>query len=199
MDESLGHKAVSGAMWATIDRLGAMTLQFVVNLILANLLLPADFGAIGMLAIFIAVSQALVDGGFGSALIQKKTPTQTDYSTVFYWNIAFSCILYLVLFASAPGIAYFFNMPELCGVLRCIGLTVIFGSVTAIQTTRLKKSLAFRTIAIANLSSLIAGAVTGIVMALNGFGVWSLVSMQVCGNIMSVLLLWLFTRWFRRL
>ena len=72
MAESLGHKATTGAIWASIDRFGIMVLQFVVNLILARLLLPQDFGAVGMLAIFIAVSQVLIDGGFGSALIQKK-------------------------------------------------------------------------------------------------------------------------------
>lgn len=105
MSESLGNKATVGAVWATIDRFGSMTLQFIVNLIMARLLVPADFGAIGMLAIFIAVSQTLIDGGFSSALIQKKEPSQTDYSTIFFWNIFFSACLYLILFISAPLIA----------------------------------------------------------------------------------------------
>ena len=72
MDNTLVHKTATGAIWATIDRFGNMALQFIVNLVLARLLMPDDFGAIGMLAIFIAVSQVIIDGGFGNALIQKK-------------------------------------------------------------------------------------------------------------------------------
>lgn len=87
MSSELGKKATAGAVWASIDRVSYMGLQFVVNIILANLLLPEDYGAIGLLAIFMLVSQALVDGGFSSALIQKKEPTQDDYSTIFFWNL----------------------------------------------------------------------------------------------------------------
>lgn len=104
----LGKQVVSGTIWAAIDRMGTMVVQFIVNLILARwLLMPEDFGYIGMLAIFISVSQTLVDGGFGSALIQKKAPSQEDYSTIFYWNVLFSAILYLILFLVSPLVASF--------------------------------------------------------------------------------------------
>lgn len=195
MSESLGNKATVGAVWATIDRFGSMTLQFIVNLIMARLLVPADFGAIGMLAIFIAVSQTLIDGGFSSALIQKKEPSQTDYSTIFFWNIFFSACLYLILFISAPLIAGFFNMPVLSSVLRVIGLNLILTAVIAIQTTRLRKSLAFRSIAITNISAYILGGACAVTYAYNGGGIWSLVMMQILYGLFSILILWIITRW----
>lgn len=195
MIESIGHKAASGAVWATIDRFGNMGLQFVVNLILARLLLPEDFGAIGMITIFIAVSQVLIDGGFGSALIQKKNPTQTDFSTIFYWNILFSSGLYLILFLCAPHIARFFSMPILSGVLRGIGLTLIINSVFTLQKTRLQKQLEFKKIAICSLSSYILGSIVAVILAYHGVGVWSLVAMQIIYGIVFVSVLWIVTRW----
>ncbi len=195
MAESLGNKATVGAVWATIDRFGSMMLQFIVNLIMARLLVPADFGAIGMLAIFIAVSQTLIDGGFSSALIQKKEPSQTDYSTIFFWNIFFSGCLYLILFLSAPLIAGFFNMPVLASVLRVIGLNLILTAVIAIQTTRLRKSLAFRSIAITNISAYILGGTCAVAYAYYGGGIWSLVMMQILYGLFSIIILWIITRW----
>ncbi|WP_304633827.1 oligosaccharide flippase family protein, partial [uncultured Muribaculum sp.] len=155
MDNTLVHKTATGAIWATIDRFGNMALQFIVNLVLARLLMPDDFGAIGMLAIFIAVSQVIIDGGFGNALIQKKNPSQTDYSTIFYWNIGLSTVMYSLLYAFSPYIAIYFKMPILSDVLRAIGLILITTSIISIQTVRLRKQLAFKTIAITNLGSYI--------------------------------------------
>lgn len=195
MTESLGHKAASGAVWATIDRFGNMVLQFVVNLILARLLLPSDFGAIGMLAIFITVSQVLIDGGFGSALIQKKEPTQTDYSTIFYWNLGFSIFLYCILYFFAPLVGSFFSMQILSDVLRVIGLSLVLNAILSIQKVKLQKQLAFRIIAITNLSSYISGAILAILMAFHGYGVWSLVALQIFSGLISVLVLWAITRW----
>lgn len=195
MGNSLGHKALTGAVWAGIDRFGVMGLQFVVNLILARLLLPKDFGIIGMLAIFIAVSQVLIDGGFGSSLLQKKEPTQTDYSTIFYWNLFFSTVLYFILYLSAPVIGRFYSMPILTDVLRVMGFSLIINSVFTIQRNRLQKHLAFKLIAIIELSAYILSALVSIYMAYIGFGVWSLVAMQIISGIISVFVAWLSTRW----
>lgn len=195
MSESLGHKATSGAVWASVDRFGIMVLQFVVNLILARLLLPEDFGAIGMLAIFIAVSQVLIDGGFASALIQKKNPTQIDYSTIFFWNIGFSTFLYLILFLCAPAISRFYSMPVLSNVLRVMGLSIIINSIFSIQKNRLQKQFAFKLMAITELSAYILGAALSIIMAYEGYGIWSLVVMQISSSLASVLVIWQTTRW----
>ena len=195
MADSLGHKATTGAIWATIDRFSSMIIQFVVNLILARLLLPKDFGIIGMLAIFIAVSQTLIDSGFGSALIQKKQPSQTDYSTIFYWNLCFSALLYSLLFLVAPVIATFYNMPMLCNVLRTLALGLILNGILSIQRTRLQKILAFRAIAIVNVSSYILGALVAVLMAQNDFGVWSLVGMQLVYGGVGIIIMWCVTHW----
>ena len=192
----LGHKVITGTLWASIDKMGAMAIQFVVNLILARLLMPADFGCIGMLTIFISVSQSLIDGGFGSALIQKKDPTQEDYSTIFYWNIMFSVFLYVILFVFAPKIASFFNLPVLCDVLRVFGLVIIFNSLIIIQNNRLRKQLAFKTIALINVGSLALAACIAIYLAYNGWGVWSLVAMQLLYGIFQNCFLWGGVRWF---
>ncbi len=195
MAESIGKKALKGTAWATVDRFGNMTLQFVVNLVLANLLLPADFGVIGVLAIFIAVSQTIIDGGFASALIQRKSPTEADYSTIFYWNLGFSLILYGVLFLIAPAVARYFGMPVFCDVLRVISLNLVISALAQVQLVRLKKELAFKRLALVNLVSYIAASFVAIVMAFHGYGVWCLVAMTVVNQAMVTSLYWVLNRW----
>ena len=148
-----------------------------------------------MLTIFMAVSQVLIDGGFGSALIQKKNPTQTDYTTIFYWNISLSVIIYLILYISSPWIAAFYNLPILQSVLRVIGITLIINGAVAIQQTRLRKMLAFRTIAITNLSAYVISGGISIYMAFNGGGVWSLVWNQLIYGMLMVIIFAIITRW----
>lgn len=195
MIKSLGRKVVSGTVWASFDRIGTMALQFIVNLILTRLLMPADFGYIGMLAIFISVSQTLVDGGFGSALIQKKEPTPQDYSTIFYWNLFLAVVLYGILFLCAPFVAMFFDLPLLCKLLRVLGLILIINALIIVQNNRLRKQLAFRVIALINVGSFLAAAIIAIVLAYTGFGVWSLVAMQLLFGFFQNCLLWGIVRW----
>lgn len=195
MAESLGHKAITGTIWASIDRMSTMAIQFIINLILARLLMPEDFGYIGMLAIFISVSQTLIDGGFGSALIQKKEPSQTDYSTVFYWNLLFAIFLYSLLFLCAPFVASFFRLPLLCRILRILGVILIINAFVIVQNNRLRKQLAFRTIALVNISSYITAAIIAVWLAYKGMGVWSLVAMQLLCGIFQNCLLWSIVRW----
>lgn len=170
-------------------------MQFGFNLVLARLLIPRDFGIIGMIEIFILVSQVLVDGGFASALIQKKEPTQTDYSTIFYWNIFISVVLYGVLFLCAPPIARFYNMPQLSEVLRVIGLILITNALSIIQTNRLRKQLALGRLACANLAAYGTGGALAVVAAYHGFGVWSLVILQLGYSSLLAVILWIITKW----
>lgn len=194
-NESIGNKAVKGSLWAAFDKFGTLGIQFAVNLILARILLPSDFGAVGMLAIFIAVSNTVIEGGFGSALIQKKDPTRTDYSTIFYWNVGLSVFIYLVIFVCAPYVARFFKMEILEGVLRGIGLSLILTAIAGIQTNRLQKQLRFNTIAATNILSFTAAGIVSVIMAYMGFGVWSLVVLQVLQSFLRVLILLVLTRW----
>ena len=192
---SLGEKIFVGSIWAATDKFGTIFLQFIVNLVLARLLMPSDYGCIGMLTIFIVVSQTLIDGGFGSALIQKKNPTQEDYSTIFYWNLFFSILLYIVLFFLSPFIAIFFKMPLLNQVLRVLGIILIINSFSIIQNNRLRKQLALGRIALANISALFGASLIAILLAYHGYGVWSLVIMQLLNAFLVAIILWLVAKW----
>lgn len=195
MADSLGKKAVKGTIWSAIDRIGNMCLQFGVNIVLARLLLPKEFGAIGMIEIFLVVAQVLVDGGFAAALIQKKEPTQTDYSTIFFWNILIAVIVYGAIYISAPFIADFYNYPVIKNVLRVIGLIVVTNALSIIQTNRLRKQLAISKLASSNLISYLIGGGLAIYTASNGWGVWSLVILQLGYSSILALILWFATGW----
>ena len=108
MSTSLKQKTISGVIWSSLQRFGTMGISFISNIVLARLLTPDDYGCIGMLMIFIALSSTFIDGGFGSALIQKKRPTSEDYSTIFFWNIFLSLVLYGILYICSPLIANFY-------------------------------------------------------------------------------------------
>lgn len=172
-----------------------MGVSFIANVVLARLLTPSDFGAIGMLAIFVSISTTFIDGGFGSALIQKKEPTQTDYSTIFYINIVVSVLLYLLLYVSAPYIAEFYHMEILKNVLRVLGLILIINAFSIIQANRLRKNLQFKKLSVVSLASITISTIIAIFMAYRGYGVWSLVWMQIINGGVSTLLLWIYGKW----
>lgn len=195
MNGTTGHKAATGTIWAAIDRFGVMAVQFVANMVLAWLLSPADFAVIGILVVFIAVSNSLLDGGFGSALIQKDKPTERDYSTVFYFNAAVSVVVYGALYASAPAISAWFAIPVLGPVLRVLGLVLIANAFCIIPATRLRKQLAFKRLAVVSVASATAGGVIGISLALRGAGVWALVALQVVSASVRAILLWVVAQW----
>lgn len=194
-EKSLKEKTISGMIWSTVGRFGTMALSFVSNLVLARLLMPDDFGVIGMLHIFIAVSSVFVTAGFGSALIQKKNPTHIDYTSVFWWNLAAAILFYWILFFSAPAIARFYEMPELKPVVRVLSLTLIINSFSIVQTNQLRKHLKFRHLSMRTLGAAFAGTVVGIIMALLGYRYWSLVASTLVTNLVGVLLLWRLSSW----
>lgn len=184
-----------GILWSAIDRFGVVLLQFVINLVLARLLTPDDFGLVGMILIFVVVSQTLIDSGFGSALIQKLNPTQTDYSTVFWWNLLFSILLYAIIHLIASGVASFYHNHELAPLLRVIALVVIINSFSLVQKARLKKSLSFDKIAITDIISYSVSAVIAFYLAKQGMGAWSLVFMQIANAFISAILFWSVAKW----
>lgn len=193
--ESLKERAISGMVWSSVQKFGTISISFIANLILARLLLPADFGSIGMLIVFIALSDTLIDGGFGSALIQKKTPTNTDYSTVFYWNILLAVFLYLFLFLASPYIADFYSIIELSDLLRVLGAILLINSFNIIQTNILIKQLRFKVLAKRDLISTTIGSIIGVSLAYNDFGAWSLVASILVSGVIKSILLWTTCRW----
>lgn len=195
MSKKLKQEAIAGMIWSSIGKFGTLGLSFISNLILARLLMPRDFGYIGMLSIFLAISQVFISGGLGSALIQKKKTTQIDYDTVFYWNLVLSIILVVILFFAAPSIAKFYNMALLKDLLRILSLGLVIGAFSMIQSTQLQKNLRFKELSIRNIIATLLGVLASIVMALNGYGVWSLVVSSLLSTTVSVFLLWKMSTW----
>lgn len=195
MADSLKKTALKGTVWSTIERFSVQGVTFVVMIIMARLLDPTDYGLVGMLTIFIAISQALVDSGFSQALIRKQKRTQTDNSTVFYFNIAVGLILYLILFFAAPAIARFYSQPLLVPLTRVIGLSVLINSFVVVQRALFTVQIDFKTQAKASMSAALVSGAVGIYMAYTGFGVWSIAAQQIVNLLVNVSLLWVMSSW----
>ena len=192
---SLKQQTVSGMIWSAIGKFGTMGISFVSNMVLARLLMPSDYGTIAMLHIFIALSNLLIIGGFSSALIQKKDAKHIDYTSVFYWNVVASIILYFTLFFCAPAIERFYNMPELSKVLRIQSISIVISAFSAVQTSILSKQLNFKVLTNRNIVAALCGTIVSIIMALSGCGVWSLVASNLVTSTASVFLLWKMSSW----
>ena len=195
MPESLKNKTVKGVAWSTVEKFSGHGIQFLVTLIIARVLSPKDFGLVGMLSVFIAISKALVDGGFSSALIRKQDRTEADNCTAFFFNITISVVLYVFLFAIAPKVADFYNEPQLKVLMQVLCLIIIINSFGAVQRALYTATFNFKTQAKASvIASLLSGFV-GILMAYKGFGVWSLVGQQLLNSFFCVTLFWLYSSW----
>ena len=193
--QGLKKKAASSVVWTTLQKYSKILISFVSDIILARLLTPYDFGCIGMLAIFMVLAETFVDGGFGSALIQKKKPTQEDYSTIFFWNLGMSALLYAILFISAPAIARFYGIPILCSVLRVQGIILFFYAFNVIQRNQLKKQLNFKVLSIITVISSVVSLVVTIVMAYRGLGIWALVAKNLVATAITSVFFWFYVKW----
>ena len=195
MADSLKQKTVSGALWSGIHKFSITLLGFISGIVLARLLTPHDYGVIGMLTIFLAVSQTFIDGGFGSALIQKKTPSDEDYSTILFWNLGLSVFLYFVLFFSAPFIARFYELPLLVDVLRVQSIVLVINAARIVQHNQLRKKLQFKKVALINVTSSIISLCVTIYLAYIGWGVWALVVQQLVLGLSCTVLYWITSKW----
>ena len=194
-NDNLKNKATSGVIWAAIQKYSTMIVSFISGVILARLLTPDDYGCIGMLAIFMALAENFIDGGFGSALIQKKQPTQADYDTVFYFNIAMSIILYVIIYFISPFVARFYNMPLLCDVFRGQGLVLFIYALSVIQRNQIRKELDFKILAKIQISTSVLTLAITIYLAYSGFGVWALVIQNIIAAFIPCILFWTKSKW----
>ena len=196
MSENLKAKTAKGVGWGFADNILGLGITAAANIILARILSPADFGIIGMTAIFMTLSTSLVDSGFSGALTRKKDAVKADFDTVFYFNLAVSCLLYAVLFFCSPFIARFFKEPILVPVIRILGISLVINAFGIVQKIILVRRIDFRTQAWISLVSSFAAAVAAVVMAFYGFGVWSLVVLQVGKLAVNTILLWSVSKWY---
>ena len=185
--------------WSALENVTRLGVTFVVSIVLARLLSPEEYGLIGILTIFIAIFNAIVDSGFTSALIRKQDATDTDYSTVFYTNLVLSVVLAAVLFFCAKPISIFFERPELVSLTQVMSSVVIINALSIVQRARTTKAIDFKTQTKITFISSIGSGVIGIVMAYMGYGVWALVGQQVSNQLLTTLFFWIYNKWMPKL
>lgn len=195
----LKQRTEKALIWSFVDKFGQQIIYFVSGIILANLLMPGDYGKIGVLTIFIVLSNILIDSGFSSALIRKKGATDSDYSTIFYFNLIISLFFYLILYFSATFISSYFEIPDLVNISRVLFLSIIFNSLGLIQQTRMFKEIRFTEYARINIAALTISSAFAIWLAANGGGVWALVVQTLGLSVLKTILLWFYGRWYPKL
>ena len=199
MANSLKQKTIKGVSWSFIEQLLARGVNFFIGIVLARLLSPTDYGLIGLLSFFIAISQIFIDGGLSSALIREEKASDDDFSTVFFVNLGVSILFYLLLFSIAPAIAHFYNQPILQSLLRISALVLVISAIASVPGTLLTIRIDFKTKSVISfLSALISGSV-GIFCAFKGFGVWALVAQSLTQTSVFTIATFILVRWFPRL
>ncbi len=192
---SLRTRAKKGFVWTFAQQFGNQTIGFTISLILARILLPEEFGLIGMIAIFVAIGNTLLNAGLTQSLIRSEELEEADYSTVFYFNLVSATAAYGLVYLSAPLISAFYNQPILTDIVRLYCLSFIFSAFAAVQMARLTKKMDFKTQTLIALPATLIGGVVGISLAYLGYGVWSLVWSSLLTSFLSSLQVWFYTKW----
>lgn len=196
MAESLKNKTLKGLSWNFADTAVNQILRFVIGLVLARMLMPRDYGLIGIALIFVSIFEQIVDGGFTNALIQKKVPSEKDYGTAFFCNLTISIFLYLILFIFAPLIADFFDEEQLVLIIRVISTIILIDAFMFVQKAKYTKLMDFKVLAKASVGSSIISGIIGILMAYMNFGVWALVFQQMTRHFFNTIIMWFTSKGF---
>lgn len=192
---SIKGQTLYSAKWNALERFGVQGVQFVLTIFIARFLTPSDYGLIGILSIFINLSQTFIDSGFSSALVRTQIPKEEDFSTVFYFNLGVSIFLYALLFITAPFLSSFFNQTLLTEVLRIYSITLIINAFVAVQVTKLQINLDFKSLAISRITATVISGLLGLILAVLDYGVWALVFQNVVYNIISCIGIQFFCKW----
>ncbi|GMQ34255.1 lipopolysaccharide biosynthesis protein [Algoriphagus taiwanensis] len=192
---SLKAKTITGFFWSLSQQFGVQITSIVVTVFLARILEPSDFGLIGMLAVFMALGNSLIDAGMTSSLIRTKDADQRDYSTVFFINLIVGILVYAIMVACSGFISQFFDQPELEHIVKIYCLTFVIYPFSAVQRTRLVKMMDFKTEMKITIPSTLLGGITGLVLAFQGYGVWSLVAMNLLQNLLLSIQFWIYSKW----
>ena len=195
MAKTLKEKTIWALIWNVLDKVGQQIILFLVGIMVARILSTEDYALVGMLAIFTALANIVIESGFSAALIRKNDATEKDYSSVFYFNLAASILVYFILFFCAPFIADFYNQPSLTLIARIVFLAIPVNSLSLIQTTILTKQINFKKLTKVNFISLLASSLLSLYMAYAGYGVWTLVVQPVSLAIVRSMLLWVVSNW----
>ena len=193
--DSLRKKTLVGSIWMMMERFGYLTIQFVSNLVLARLLMPEDFGAIGIMMVFITLSNVFIDSGFSASLIQKKEITEKDKSTVFFTNLMLSVVVYTVLFFASPWIADYFHIEQLRSLFRVLGVVLLIDAFCAIQNTMLTREMNFKRLTQIKLAAIVIAASVAIYLAYTGFGIWALIVQYILYSAIRTSVTWIVAKW----
>ena len=194
-EKSIREKVISGLVWKFAERIGAQGVSFIVSIILARLLSPSDYGLIALTTIFISISNIFVQSGFGNALVQKKNADDTDFSSVFYFNIFVSLVFYIIIFFTSPLIAKLYNRADLTIIMRVMAISILIYGINNIQQAYVSKTMQFKRFFFSTLIGTVISAFVGIIMAYKGFGVWALVAQDLTNTIMDTIILWITVKW----
>lgn len=199
MADDLKQKTVTGVSWSFVEQILTRGVNFIIGIILARLLTPTDYGLVGMLGIFLALSQLFIDGGLAGALVRTKNPSERDFSTVYIINLVMSIVFYAILFVIAPAVASFYEQPLLKSLLRITSLLLIIGSFSSIHGVVLTIRVDFKSQTIISLITALSSGFLGIICAYRGMGVWALVIQSLTAALAGTIAKIAFVRWFPRL
>ena len=189
------QSVITNFIWRFLERGGTYVMNFIVSIVLARMLDPSLYGTIALVTAITTILQVFVDSGMANSLIQKKDTDDLDYSSVFYFNLAFCLLLYAGLFFCAPWISRIYRIPELTPIVRVLGLTIVVSGVKNVQQAYVAKTMQFRRFFFATLGGTVFSAVVGITLAYLGYGVWALVFQQLLNVTVNTAILWLTVGW----
>lgn len=191
----MNNSVIKSLFWKFTERMSSQLVTFVVSIVLARLLTPDDYGTIALITVFISLSDVLITSGFSSALIQKKNADNLDFSSVFFFNIIFSAVIYAILYFSSPSIAEFYKIPVLCDALRVLALVIPIMAVNSVQQAYVSRNMMFKKFCYSTLSGSIFSGIVGIAMAYAGMGIWALVAQYIVNNAANMLVLFFVLDW----
>jgi len=194
-NQKLRKVIISSLFWKLMERGGTQGIQFIVQIVLARLLLPEDFGTIAIVMVFISLARVFVQSGFNTALIQKKDADEVDFSSVFYLSLSVAALLYILIYFTAPFVAEFYRDPILAPVLRVIAFTLFFGAFSSIQNAYVARNMMFKKLFYSSVGAIIVSGTTGIIAAYMGLGVWALVIQQLINQILITIIMWFTVKW----
>lgn len=184
-----------GLSWKLLERFGVLGIQFVLQIILARILDPAHYGVLSMMVIFTTLANVFIQNGFNTALIQNKDTTEEDYSSVFWVTLGIAGVLYGIIFFTAPLIASFYAMPDIVAPLRVLALMLFPGALNSVQLAKVSRELDFKKVFVSNIGGVVLSGVVGIVIALNGGGLWALVAQTMLNVFVVCIVMFVTVKW----
>lgn len=190
-----GNSILSNFIWRFLERTGAQLVSVAVSILLARILTATDYGTVALMNVFINILAVFINGGFGNSLIQKKDSDDLDFSSVFYAQMTICIVIYIGIFICAPGIADFYDIPELKNMIRVLGITLLISGVKNIQMAYVSKHMIFRKFFFATLGGTIGAAFVGLSLAFAEYGAWALIGQSLFNNFVDTVILWVTVKW----